>query len=380
MFLDPSNVHGGDNQGSSTASSHTNEVGSSANFEPTARHHEETGGVVSLMKDSASGRVLRPVLLHDEPAVSTDSVEWSQPRHCQAPSRRVGAFLALIVVAVLVTLLVVVETTKSRSQSQQSQLSHPVMAPPTVTAQPQIVSSPRPILSAPTVEATPEPTLAITSAPTFQPAPSPGFPVCYICGNSIRKVTKPNATVPFPGEDQPIPCSQLHLGGLRGFIDPQYCPLLAAFQVPSICGCTGETSAPVPATLSPTTFSPTQQPSTVQAASRFSGILTLLLNQSISNEQDFSNRSSPQFLALHWLANEDPAQLEVSPATLDIIQKRYVMAAIYYATHGETWYESSNFLSADEICLWHDLENATGVFCNPLEMQLSTNLCKDTSL
>lgn len=78
--------------------------------------------------------------------------------------------------------------------------------------------------------------VATVQVATAAPAPSPNFPVCYVCGSKDLHVTKPDSVIHFPGQD-PITCERLEYGGLNGFINPTYCPLLAAFHIVKICGC-----------------------------------------------------------------------------------------------------------------------------------------------
>jgi hypothetical protein len=77
------------------------------------------------------------------------------------------------------------------------------------------------------------------------PAPSPGFPICYICGSKTKALTKPDAEVKFPGVPKPVACYKLEYGGLNGFISPSQCPMIPFFKVPLTCGCAEATETEV---------------------------------------------------------------------------------------------------------------------------------------
>lgn len=74
----------------------------------------------------------------------------------------------------------------------------------------------------------------------------------------------------------------------------------------------------------------------------------------------FSDESSPQFQAMDWLATMnfdgyDQTQLEA----------RFALSTLYFATHGEDWFDDLNFLSNSHECNWTSQSEARqGVFCN----------------
>jgi hypothetical protein len=84
--------------------------------------------------------------------------------------------------------------------------------------------------------------------------------------------------------------------------------------------------------------------------------------------------TSPQFQALHWIANVDPAKLSVEQQehSHEMIRQRYVAAVLYFSLGGESWINQHNFLSADHACLWNDNNNDdddddNGIGCNELD-------------
>lgn len=132
----------------------------------------------------------------------------------------------------------------------------------------------------------------------------------------------------------------------------------------------GATKPPASTAATPVavpTFSPAKE-----TALRLEEFRSFLLNQSVSSYHDLHNTSSPQYQALTWLAEINSTNLTLSPLTtsMDTIQNRYILAAVYFANNGATWFSPCNFLSADSICLWRDSTNDTGVFCDPFELHL----------
>ncbi|KAL3920291.1 MAG: hypothetical protein SGILL_003337 [Bacillariaceae sp.] len=65
----------------------------------------------------------------------------------------------------------------------------------------------------------------------------------------------------------------------------------------------------------------------------------------------FADPTSPQSLALTWLAEDDPMQVPLlDQATLE---RRYALACLYFATTGDEWKRDLNFLSEKHVCEWN---------------------------
>lgn len=67
---------------------------------------------------------------------------------------------------------------------------------------------------------------------------------------------------------------------------------------------------------------------------------------------------TPQFKALHWLADEDAAELDVPASssyedTVELMQ-RFILAVFYYSTNGESWTSQLKFLSDYDVCYWNE--------------------------
>ena len=98
-------------------------------------------------------------------------------------------------------------------------------------------------------------------------------------------------------------------------------------------------------------------------------------------EEQLMNRSTPQYAALEWLADKDPAFLDLDTTPLKTITDRYIVSLVYFALGGEGWRVQHNFLSESSICEWND-GGAGGAFegvgCEDdqvMELVLGTFVC-----
>ena len=73
---------------------------------------------------------------------------------------------------------------------------------------------------------------------------------------------------------------------------------------------------------------------------------------------------TPEADALFWLAYDDPAQLDPN-SKVDKITQRFVLASLYFATIGDGWTNSYNFLSYQDECNWNDgsYSSSPGAHC-----------------
>ena len=83
----------------------------------------------------------------------------------------------------------------------------------------------------------------------------------------------------------------------------------------------------------------------------------------VSDQAVFDDRSSYQSRALWWLAVDDPLQLDPMRSSNEkIIQERFALAALYYATNGPGWTRTNmGFLSGASVCEWNSGDS--GVNC-----------------
>jgi len=79
-----------------------------------------------------------------------------------------------------------------------------------------------------------------------------------------------------------------------------------------------------------------------------------------------SNQSTPQFEALQWLADTDPANLSVDNTPLFSLQARFIVATLYFATNGVSWTNQCNFLTASDVCDWNAVDGK-GVECTDVD-------------
>jgi hypothetical protein len=79
----------------------------------------------------------------------------------------------------------------------------------------------------------------------------------------------------------------------------------------------------------------------------------ILLQNEVSDAEALQDDSSPQFLALRWLASNDPAVLDLDSMPIVILVERYVLAVLYFATSTE-----GGLNGLKSVCEW------TGVLCN----------------
>ena len=126
-----------------------------------------------------------------------------------------------------------------------------------------------PVTEAPVTPITEAPVSAEdTTAPVVAPIPpSPGFPACNICGGTLR-VTLPDVVVDIP-TFEPTTCGTFQTAGDRGFIEEQFCDLVAGFTGPCGCAEPGTPVAPVSAapTDAPVTAAPVLVPDTAAPVS-----------------------------------------------------------------------------------------------------------------
>jgi hypothetical protein len=85
----------------------------------------------------------------------------------------------------------------------------------------------------------------------------------------------------------------------------------------------------------------------------------LLLQNEVADAEALQVESSPQFLALRWLAYNDTMVLDLESRSTVILVERYVLAVLCFATGAEGGLNEVNFLSSlSSVCEWK------GVSCN----------------
>jgi hypothetical protein len=120
---------------------------------------------------------------------------------------------------------------------------------------------------------------------------------------------------------------------------------------PSIDSVVTPTQSPAP------TKSPNEAPPACTRTS-LDCLAEILLQNEVSDAEALQDESSPQFLALRWLANNDTSVLDLDSTPTVILVERYVLAVLYFATSAEGGLNVLNFLTASSVCEWK------GVLCN----------------
>lgn len=100
---------------------------------------------------------------------------------------------------------------------------------------------------------------------------------------------------------------------------------------------------------------------------------TYVVVNGVSNADDFANPLSPQSIALDFLANEDPMQLNAPLTDLSTEEgysfiTRYVMVVFHAALGGDTWNYDALFKSKHDTCQWYQVfeppVGQVGVLCD----------------
>ena len=109
------------------------------------------------------------------------------------------------------------------------------------------------------------------------------------------------------------------------------------------------------------TLNPTISPSTVKFWERMQGLQNLLYPLSGPSLLD---STSAQHQAFQWLLNDDSLALYAGVNETDImIQERYLLMLLYFATNGPKWNNQHNFTTGSQHCQW-TLDEGKGISCN----------------
>jgi len=144
---------------------------------------------------------------------------------------------------------------------------------------------------------------------------------------------------------------------------PTASPMAPSISVPVASPTSTESPTSAPMVGTPTDGEPTQTgvPSTAEVV--FVDAYTHL--RQISGDL-LDDPASPQHKAFQWLANEDPANLDLNSIPEQTLEQRYVAALLYFSTEGDSWFDSLGFLGEGAVCTWRDDLAAKGISCNAL--------------
>jgi len=74
---------------------------------------------------------------------------------------------------------------------------------------------------------------------------------------------------------------------------------------------------------------------------------------SVSNQKNIDELGVPQRLAMNWVFGTNNTHYDAIKQH-DRIAQRYVLATLFYSTHGENWTQNANMLSFDDECKWYE--------------------------
>ena len=139
------------------------------------------------------------------------------------------------------------------------------------------------------------------------------------------------------------------------------------------------TAAPSISSLQPAQ-APSSAPTKLFRSERFE-TLFVMLTPSITVDKETSflrDPETPQSQALEWLADKDPAHLDLKEMPLKTFLERYALAVLFLGTLGESWRDSLGFLTSTSVSERNNNLGGSdgGVFCDQeagsvIELQLS---------
>lgn len=112
-----------------------------------------------------------------------------------------------------------------------------------------------------------------------------------------------------------------------------------------------------------------------ESSQRTEDVVKFLSN--FSDPDALQNEDSPQYRAARFLADESPVSLTIPAEGEDSSRflQRYALAVFYYATGGDDWENSWNFLSNENECDWkerikkNDMTIPFGIKCEDEQVQ-----------
>jgi hypothetical protein len=119
-----------------------------------------------------------------------------------------------------------------------------------------------------------------------------------------------------------------------------------------------------------TSEAPTDAP-TAAPTSVVDGITDLISSVSFDVGEALQDPSSPQYMALNWLVEN--TNLDTYSDEKKI--QRYVLATLYYSTHGKSWNQNDGWVTDMDECSWYN--DAEGPFCidgSVVELDLFDNM------
>jgi hypothetical protein len=105
---------------------------------------------------------------------------------------------------------------------------------------------------------------------------------------------------------------------------------------------------------------------------RFVTLSAIFVDHNVSS-QALQDPSSPQYLALAWMADNDSTDLQ-STLSDDELVERFALVLLYFATGGRSWFLTPLL----NTCSWNSIGEGTilGVGCNAEGSVVTLDLCK----
>ena len=89
---------------------------------------------------------------------------------------------------------------------------------------------------------------------------------------------------------------------------------------------------------------------------RFQKAAKILLSQNVTDREVLldSSLTTPQYIALKWLADKDKAETDLSDEVT--LVQRYSLAVMFFSSGGDSWTDTHNFTSALNECEWYSVQ------------------------
>ncbi|CAJ1938004.1 unnamed protein product [Cylindrotheca closterium] len=105
--------------------------------------------------------------------------------------------------------------------------------------------------------------------------------------------------------------------------------------------------------------------SSLSGGSKYSDLNVYYQNEDDSSWDYYNELELYTQDTLDWLINVDlwvPPVEEEKPQ--ELWRERYAMAALYFATEGDKWFDPRNYLSVDSVCTWSGISDEIEIDCN----------------
>lgn len=182
-----------------------------------------------------------------------------------------------------------------------------------------------------------------------------------------------------PAEQNTIYEAEALVGGIMVFLNRRCIIaasailLVVAATIGGVCGAglcsSGGTTttlfiASTPSPTVPSTPEPTPEPTPAPTIGPEAQVIVDFVNSVTFADEEITypfqlGTATPEQLALRWLIDEDPLELNVdNEADQKRIIQRYALLTFWYSTNGQAWSENDKWLETEDECTWF------GITCN----------------